>query len=295
MKTLFILITLAASLNANAFFGCRGADCSNGTANVASHTLDVYMGGFKDGLYVCKIEIEGHECEGKYQDHNPAGDYLTILAKDKPFQTLVSSNGKTISFGKPDLSNDGYRHWLFTANHTLKHKKHFYSQVHLNSHRYGSKYSITYCYDWDRLTTEGDHGWDNLDGYGFDQFGKLTGALKVYVTDKHNVPSYWNDAQPKAQIAYSCMIDGMDVVYSGTTSESNLSHSLRKILYKTPIPLDYNTYGHCEFKFTFTEGRVGEIRDHNGLVSADSAVTKKSWLKTFVDVNMTLINYGSNH
>lgn len=312
MKKLLLLAAVLFTANTT-FAGenCEGPRCRPGTtSHEAGHVLDVYMGGYRDRLYVCEIEILGHQCEGKYQDVNMAADYLTTIngGSSNNFQNLVvpGTNGKKIS-----INAKQWQSLSKPANLSeVGGGRGFFTQLHLNSFRYGSIYRVTYCFDYQRQTTEGDHGnnegynHENRDfltnSYDYDQAGWLKGFMKMFVKDMASQgPSYWNEAHPKVRFDFECNDRPYNTANEGehavgpfstgmvTTGPlgSVTSHTWSLDSENIMIPLDYDTRGQCKFHFTFKEDKVGQLRKFN------EGKTFKSWIKTKVKAGVQLTNH----
>ena len=279
MKKLLILAVLFTATNAMACHP-NDRDCLAGTTNKAGHVLDVYMGGYSDYLYVCEIEVLGHQCDDR--DVKKEGDYLTTKNSSGPtFQNLVQSTNE--GKGKKIVIN--YNQWKHingttTAPGHSGNVKAFYTQLHLNSFKYGSEYKVTYCFDWKRQTTEGDSGFNYLGNYGYDQAGRLAAHMRL----KINTFDYWNDADTKVKMGWSCE-DGRQENSGHISGWKDVSSAGIHYDWNEMIPLDYDAEGQCRFTFHFKEGKVGQLRPYR-------PDTLKSWIKTSVEANMNLINIG---
>lgn len=312
-----ILLLAAALMAVNTVSACPPdkPNCRTGTRHKAAHTLDVYMGGFTDNLYVCEIEILGHQCEGKYQDHNGAADFLTTKngynhsSNDPNYQQFIKDGGKKLelSFQEwKDLNKPG----------TYDETGAFHTQLHLNSYRYGSEYKVSYCYFYKRQTTRengfdgmgewyNDPGNDFLDDYGYDQAGQILAKMKMHV----DTTDYIDEAKTKVKLSYACAGGGSlhimkflrkwpyIVFGEGSSNDFFLVHDNLNWSNMTDknwkpgkdtapimVPLDIDSYGGCKFTFHFKEGKVGKIRKYN------EPGTIKSFIKTKVDVKMNLID-----
>jgi hypothetical protein len=229
-------------------------DCQAGTQHHAGHTLNIHMGGFEDGLYVCKVEVLGHLCD--LDDANVDADVITDA------QGNLLGDGKSYTFDAPVMTSVG------TSDHQT-------TELHLNSFRFGSMYRVTYCYNFNRVVSR------NVTN----QSGHLYGSMSARMA----ADNYASVAGVSATLDYSCsdslgpVAAGTPVTYTGLDASSNNTLDVDAIF----ANLGVNLTGHCEFTVDFVEdGNVGTIRpvDH----TTNDGVTLGT-INSDVDLNMDLI------
>lgn len=271
MKKMLLALLVAASFNAFASEDpaptTTNSDCPGCELSVhheANHTLDIYMGGFEDNLYVCKVELLGHLCEDEEGPSILAADFLTNVNGGGTLGTL-SADKKVLT-----ISQAQYEASVTSQN---------YTQVHLNSFRYGSKYAVTYCYDYTRITTRDLAGGNTL---SFNQIAKLEGMFNLRVTDDSNYASYVGLAKPVVDFSAECdhygdftgynnYVNEFPYELTGPTGSNDVEFDFEAL-----IDLSNTTSNECRFTFTFTEPkRYPGIRPAmtNGKPAA-------SWIKT---------------
>lgn len=212
---------------------CEGIECILGTVHNSGHTLDIKMGGYEDGLYVCKVEILGHEC--KLDDAKTEADFLAV-------DGVVVPNKTSVEFPAPSLSTNGS-----SDNQS--------TELHLNSFRFGTMYKVTYCYDFNRVVTTPLVS----NPHALNQKGELTG----YINSKVALTEYTDRAGVYGELSYECN-DTLGFV--AADSEDILDFSLNSTTtldVNAIFDLGLNTTGSCVFEATYYEGNVGDIRPVN--------------------------------
>jgi len=204
-------------------------NCESGTTHTAGHTLNIHMGGFQDGLYVCKVEVTGHLCD--LDDANVDADVLTDA------QGNLLGDGKSYTFPKPAMTSNGT-----TDNQS--------SELHLNSFRFGSMYRVTYCYDYRRATSR----------RVTNQEGLLTGSMAANTA----LDDYAAIAGVSATLDWSCSDTlGTVAAAAAPVTYNALDNSANNTLDVLAIfpDLGISQTGSCVFTVDFVEdGNVGAIR-----------------------------------
>ncbi len=234
--------------------------CTAGTTNTASHILDIEMGGYEDGLYVCAVEIVGHDC--KLDDAKANADFIEVGN---------INYGKKWEIAADDIPELG----VVDNGHSASAK------LHLNSFRYGTKYKVTYCYDFKRVVTS----WSSLgEEYQpeINQQGALTGLVKFTLGDGN----YFDVAGLSAELSYSCADDEGDITGDDFNDWSTLVAGATHTLSITELLFDLgrNLEGSCRFTAKFVEGNVGDIRPLTDLDKTHVGV-----INTNASANMELI------
>jgi len=235
-------------------------NCTACTTNTASHILDIEMGGYEDGLYVCAVEIVGHDC--KLDDAKANADFIEVGN---------INYGKKWEIAADDIPELG----VVDNGHSASAK------LHLNSFRYGTKYKVTYCYDFKRVVTS----WSSLgEEYQpeINQQGALTGLVKFTLGDGN----YFDVAGLSAELSYSCADDEGDITGDDFNDWSTLVAGATHTLSITELLFDLgrNLEGSCRFTAKFVEGNVGDIRPLTDLDKTHVGV-----INTNASANMELI------
>lgn len=221
-------------------------------------SVNIYIGGFEDGLYVCGIDILGHLCE--LDDANTNADFLVVDGNNV---------GKSYTWDAPLLTEEGNLDLGKTT------------QLHLNSFRFGTIYRVKYCYDYERVISGTD--------LTVNQTGFLTGNFKATVANSSTAGNYVTLADVKAELSYECedrlgpvtFQEFPEVFYpfnENTTNELSIFAEFN---------LNNNGTGKCWFEAKFTEGNVGKIRPINRATNSNGITTGK--IQTSLDLKMDLI------
>ena len=229
--------------------------CTVGTIHDAGHTLNIHMGGFQDGLYVCKVEVTGHLCD--LDDANVDADVLTDA------QGNLLGDGKSYTFPKPAMTSNGT-----TDNQS--------SELHLNSFRFGSMYRVTYCYDYRRATSR----------RVTNQEGLLTGSMAANTA----LDDYAAIAGVSATLDWSCSDTlGTVAAAAAPVTYNALDNSANNTLDVLAIfpDLGISQTGSCVFTVDFVEdGNVGAIRPVH---ATNSDGITHGTIDTDVNLSMDLI------
>jgi len=250
----------------NIVYSCMSQNQINNSSNVhyvvtdglcplIPPSVNIYVGGFEDGLYVCAVDILGHQCE--LDDTNENADSLVVdgvnVGKHYEWDAPVLSE-----FGNTDLGKT--------------------TQLHLNSFRFGTIYKVKYCYDYERVIS----GTDLI----LNQMGQLRGNFTATVANSSVAGNYVNLADVSAELTYECE-DYLGPVYAdnGTFYPFN-ENTTNELEIMADFDLSTNSIGKCWFEATFSEGNIGNIRPINRS-AADGVTTGK--IQTSVDLEMQLI------
>jgi len=202
----------------------RVGTCEEGTHHTANHTLDIYMGGFDDELYVCGVKLLGHECD--LDDTNANGDFFIIDG--------VAKSEREIRFTKDNTPTS--------------------TQLHLNSFRFGAVYQVIYCYNYDRVVTS--------PRIRLAQQGHLHGTFGAIVTNNEytDVAKVYANLEYTCKDDGGAVIDSdyVDIEHDELTLNTRQTMDI-----DTTINLGSNNKGLCTFTATFAEGEVGNIRPTN--------------------------------
>lgn len=226
------------------------------TESSANHVVDIFMGGFEDGLYVCGVEIVGHQCD--LDDTNENGDFLEVDGRNV---------GNHFEWAPPVLTTTGTTDLGKTT------------ELHLNSFRFGTIYKVKYCYDYERVTS----------GTGIvisGQEGRLSGNFEAIVANSGLAGNYVNLADISAELSYECE-DYLGPVNMDNQTfypfNENTSNSLEV---SGIFNLGSTGTGKCWFEAKFIEGNIGKIRPINQ--NAANGVTTGR-IQTTLDLKMDLI------
>lgn len=234
------------------------SSCTTTIVHDAEATLEIEMGGYEDGLYVCGVEIVDHLC--LEDDTSSNADFLVVG---------TTNYGKSWTIDQaPVLTTSGS-----SDSKTIK--------VHLNSFRFGSVVEVKYCYEFNRVVSGANTA---------AQYGYLSGYVNATLTDS----DYIEIADLSAELSYSCYLGAKTNIVAEGDSGSDFLGPLTKdsvIKYTLPGSVEFDlsatSTGGCHFYATFTEGKIGTIRP----LKADGTLYSGQ-IKTNVHLEMLLDTPG---
>lgn len=220
-------------------------NCPSGTSGEASYDLEIEMGGFKDGLYVCEVGFNAHKCAAK--NRNPKGDHIVVGSEI----ITVESGAKTFSAEE-----------AITAGS---------AKVYLNSSNYGAAYYVKYCYDYTKVVVGDAAHLATLDLEG-DFYGNVT-------LDIADGGGYYSHAGVEGNVTVTC---GGVVEATPISLDSNLEQSVPfSHLFNLNGPVNTPLQNGCTFEIEFSETMrdyVRQLKDDNSTYSATISTGVKFWM-----------------
>ena len=220
-------------------------NCPTGTSGEASYDLEIEMGGFKDGLYVCEVGFNAHKCAAK--NRNPKGDHIVVGSEI----ITVESGAKTFSAEE-----------AITAGS---------AKVYLNSSNYGAAYYVKYCYDYTKVVVGDAAHLATLDLEG-DFYGNVT-------LDIADGGGYYSHAGVEGNVTVTC---GGVVEATPISLDSNLEQSVPfSHLFDLNGPVNTSLQNGCTFEIEFSETMrdyVRQLKDDNSTYSATISTGVKFWM-----------------
>lgn len=214
--------------------------------------------GYKDGLYICGVEIVDHLCTDEKNTPSEA-DHITIDGK------YMGHKWKMPNDEKPELGTAGsdYRKTI---------------NIHLNSFEFGSVIEVKYCYDFmkEETTSEVEH------------MGYMSGDISSTLGDS----DYFDMAGLSAWYGYKCWMN-RKIMYVGDSADNfpgplTRGSEIRFLLPDMEMDMGDMKVGGCIFKAKFTEENFGTIRSLKPGTGLGQNRLYSGFIYTDVDLEMLL-------